>query len=139
MWGLHGTSLFHNGTDFSRYLFSILISKVSWGIGALETVCLTDNEKSHIGDIGHIPSMIFFGVRQKEAIWLRMAGVPRIVANGLADVWKRQKANEPKSYDGIREWVTNLSDSDWKKAIPAESKLTPSDMRLIWRDFAGSI
>ncbi len=122
--------------DFSKYLFSML-STVSWGIGALETVCLTGNEQSHVGDVGHIPSMIFFGVRQKEAIWLRMAGVPRIVANGLADVWKQKIADEPKSYDGIREWVTSLSDSDWKKAIPTGTALTPSDMRLIWQDFTG--
>lgn len=122
--------------DFSKYLFSIL-STVSWGIGALETVCLTGSEQSLIGDIGHIPSMIFFGVRQKEAIWLRMAGVPRIVANGLADLWKQKITDEPKSYDGIREWVASLSDSDWKKAIPIGTTLTPSDMRLIWQDFTG--
>ena len=100
--------------DFSKYLFSIL-STVSWGIGALETVCLLGHEQSQLGDVGHIPSMIFFGVRQKEAIWLRMAGVPRIVANGLADIWQHQKAAEPKSYDAIRKWVASLADSDWKK------------------------
>jgi replicative superfamily II helicase len=122
--------------EFSKYLFSIL-STASWGIGALETVCLTDDERSYTGDIGHIPSMIFFGVRQKEAIWLRMAGVPRIVANGLASVWKQKFTDEPKSYEGIREWVTSLSDSDWQKAIPAGTTLTPGDMRLIWQDFTG--
>ena len=122
--------------EFSKYLFSIL-STASWGIGALETVCLTGDERSHVGDIGHIPSMIFFGVRQKEAIWLRMAGVPRIVANGLADVWKQKNAQEPKSYEGIREWVAGLSDSDWQKALPSGTTLTPKDMRLIWQDFTG--
>ena len=47
-----------------------------------------------------------------------MAGVPRIVANGLADIWKQKIADEPKSYEGIREWVANLSDRDWQKALP---------------------
>ena len=70
-------------------------------------------------------------------IWLRMAGVPRIVANGLAGVWKQKNADEPKSYDAIREWVAGLSDSDWQQAIPPGTTLTPRDMRLIWQDFAG--
>ncbi len=122
--------------EFSKYLFSML-GTVSWGIGALETVCLASNEQVYGGDIGYIPSMIFFGVRQKEAIWLRMAGVPRIVANGLAGVWKRRIANEPKSYHAIREWVADLSDSDWQQVIPPGTSLTPKDMRLIWQDFSG--
>ncbi len=95
-------------TQFSRYLFSIL-SRASWGMGALE----------------------------KEAIWLRMVGVPRVVAGGLANLWKLRGGNEPESYDGIRDWVANLTDRDWQQALPIEASLTPSEMRLIWQSFSG--
>jgi replicative superfamily II helicase len=123
-------------TDFSKYLFSML-SRASWGMGALETVCLSGNERTNWNQVGYIPSMIFFGVPQKEAIWLRMVGVPRIVAGGLADLWKQRFSSEPESYDGIRNWVANLTDSEWKHALPTGTALTPNDMRLIWQSFSG--
>lgn len=81
--------------------------------------------------------MIFFGVDQKEAIWLRMAGVPRVIANPLANVWKEQISQEPSSYQTLRDWVTNLSDNDWQKALPADISLSPQDMRLVWKSLSG--
>ncbi len=121
---------------FSKYLFSIL-NLASWGIGALETVCLSGNERTNWSEVGYVPSMIYFGVPQKEAIWFRMVGVPRIVAGSLADIWKQQSKDEPGSYDSLREWIANLSDKDWQKAIPAQTSLTPQEMRVIWQSFSG--
>lgn len=123
-------------TDFSRYLFSML-GRASWGMGALETVCLSGNEQANWDEVGYVPSMIFFGVPEKEAIWLRMVGVPRVAAGGLADLWKQRMNSEPTSYDMVRNWITNLSDSDWQQALPAEASLTPREMRLIWQSFSG--
>ncbi len=125
--------------EFSSYLFSTLLGKASWGIGALETVCLSGSKQVEWEEIGYIPSMIFFGVQHKEAIWLRMAGVPRVVADGLAQVWQQKRRTEPEGYDDVRNWVSQLTDDDWKDAIPGRTKLTPSDMRLIWQTFAGQI
>ena len=123
--------------NFSRYLFSML-SRASWGMGALETVCLSGNEQTNWNEAGYVPSMIFFGVPQKEAIWLRMVGVPRIAAGGLANLWQRRANSDPESYDGIRDWVTNLTDNDWKQALPPASSLSPGEIRLIWQSFSGS-
>lgn len=122
-------------TKFSKYLFN-LIGKVSWGIGALETVTLSGS-KDIDENVGHIPFMIFYGVRQKEAIWLRMVGVPRIVADGLSDTWRLKQTQSPQNYDDIRSWVSSLSDSEWRKVIPSNTRLTPEDMRVIWSEFSG--
>ncbi len=122
--------------NFSKYLFSLL-SRVSWGIGSLEKICLAGNESMDWSEITYIPSMIFFGVAQKEAIWLRMAGVPRVVAGNLAHLWKDMQRNEPSSYETLRAWVTNLSDREWQKAIPDGVALTSHDMRLIWQSLSG--
>ncbi len=122
-------------SKFSRYLFQ-LIGKVSWGMGALETVSLAGT-KDIDENIGHIPFMIFYGVRQKESIWLRMVGVPRIVADGLGDTWRQKQTQSPQNYDDIRDWVGNLSDSEWRDVIPNTTKLTPQDMRAIWSEFSG--
>lgn len=123
-------------TQFSRYLFKML-SRASWGMGALETVCMSGNEQTNWNEAGYVPSMIFFGVPQKEAIWLRMVGVPRVVTGGLANLWKLREGREPDSYDGIRDWVASLSDVDWQQALPKEASLTPKEMRLIWQSFSG--
>lgn len=90
-----------------------------------------------LGDIGYVPSMIFFGVHRKEAVWLRMVGVPRVVADGLGVLWRNRTGKEPDTYDDIRSWVTDLTDTEWQGAIPANSTLTPSDMRLLWKEFVG--
>ncbi|WP_136625178.1 DEAD/DEAH box helicase [Dictyobacter kobayashii] len=122
--------------DFSNYLFSIL-NRASWGISALQTVCLSSDETINWNTVGYVPSMIFFGVRQKDAVWLRMVGVPRIVANRMASLWQQRMVAEPISYDLVRSWVAQLSDQDWRQVIPAGTTLTPSDMRIIWQVFSG--
>jgi hypothetical protein len=123
--------------EFSKYLHSQLLGRASWGMGALGTVCLSGEEGTAREEAGYVPSMIFFGVRQKEAVWLRMVGVPRVVADGLAAVWKNAERSAPKTYDEIRAWVSKLSDRDWSKAIPDGAALSPSEARLLWHEFSG--
>lgn len=97
--------------DFLSYLFSIL-NRSFWGISALQAVCLTSDEQANWNEVGYVPSMIFFGVRQKDAIWLRMVGVPRIVANRMVFLWRQRVGTEPESYAMVREWVAHLPDTD---------------------------
>jgi replicative superfamily II helicase len=124
-------------SEFSRYLFSQLIGRASWGLGALESVSLATAGEADVADAAYIPSMVFFGVRQPEAIWLRMVGVPRVVADNLATLWRARSVGEPGTYDKIRGWVNGLTESDWRQAIPPGAPVTPQDMRLIWEEFAG--
>jgi len=124
-----------NTTEFCNYLFSRLIGRASWGIGALETISLAGVSQEKWQEVGYIPSMIFFGVQKKEAIWLRMVGVPRVVANSLGQLWQNGLAQDPRTYDDIRKWVTELTDNEWKQAIPKGTELTPDDMRVLWKEF----
>jgi hypothetical protein len=124
-------------TEFSKYLFSQLLGQASWGIGALESVCLAGSKVPVEADVGYVPSMIFFGVKRKEAVWLRTVGVPRIVADSLAQLWERRGGGEPGTYEDLRNWVAGLSDPEWRHALPANGALTPADMRILWHQFAG--
>jgi len=124
-------------SDFSKYLFGTLLGRASWGIGALEGICLAGKDPGQEQDIAYVPSMVFFGVQKKEAIWLRMVGVPRIAAEGLGALWQQQEHEPPDSYDGIRTWVNQLSDDQWQRAIPQGSALTPEDMKAVWHAFTG--
>lgn len=122
---------------FSSYLFSELLGQASWGIGALESVCLAGREVPKDAEAGYVPSMIFFGVNRKEAVWLRTVGVPRIVADRLAGLWQAGGGAEPAAYADLRNWVTKLTDGEWRSVLPPNSSLTPQDMRILWEQFAG--
>lgn len=123
--------------NFSSYLFGRIINSASWGMGALETVSLGDVGTEQWEQIGYLPSMIYFGVRKKEAIWMRMVGVPRVVADSLGDLWQSRKRGEPETFDDLRQWVSTLTDEDWSRAIPKGSSLTARDMNLVWKVFSG--
>ncbi len=116
-------------TNFSRYMYSQLVGKAAWGLGALENICLAGTEQE-VGDAGYVPSMVFFGVKSKEAVWLRTIGVPRALASGLSEKWPAGQV--PESFDDIRHWVSNLNEADWKAAIPKGAQLTPSNCKLLW-------
>lgn len=124
--------------EFSSYLFSTLITNASWGIGALEGLCLAGREEEALNAAAHVPSMIYFGVHSTEALWLRMAGLPRIVAEGAASLWRAQSMKTPNSYNELREWISNIEEHDWKKIIPSKSKISEKSMRIIWAELNGS-
>lgn len=116
--------------EFSRYMHGRLLGNAAWGLGALESICLAGSEADP-GDAGYVASMVFFGVKSKQAVWLRTVGVPRSLADGLSTTWPRNQ--QPHSFDQIRDWVTGLSDQDWRGAIPAGASLTPADCRTLWK------
>lgn len=120
--------------EFSRYLYGTLISKAAWGVGALEGICI-GNKTDRDEDYNYISSMIFFGVKSKEAVWFRMAGVPRSFANELSNLWIVSKGGRPNSYQEMRDWVSGLQESEWTKVISKNSPLTPKQSKLIWENF----
>ena len=119
--------------DFSSYLYGGLLGRASWGLGALEAVCFAGRDAGR-GQEGYVPSMIYFGVDTQEAVWLRMAGVPREAARGAAQLWSAQVRRQPESFRQIREWVSSLSDADWDTAVRSQG-MPGEDMRRVWDAF----
>lgn len=86
--------------------------------------------------MGHIPSLIFYGVRSKEAALLRMAGVPRIAAEGLAGRW-RELQPDASSFPAVRQWVDQLPVEAWDQAVAERDMVSGSDARAVWTALAG--
>jgi len=135
----------HEGDDedkkvaaFSQYLFSTLVTNASWGIGALEGLCLAGQDKASDSGAAHVPSMIYFGVQSKEAVWLRMVGLPRIVAEGAAELWRERKLSQPASYKELRGWISGFSQKDWASALQKNPAISPENMKLIWNELSGA-
>jgi superfamily II DNA/RNA helicase len=125
--------------ESNNYLFSKIVGLASWGLGALETVCLGDSDQKEWAKVGHVPALVYYGVSSREAVWLRMIGVPRTFANALGREWSAQGRAEPESYDAIRSWVAGLADDDWSKAVPSASNLDPRKCRLLMRVLSGAL
>jgi hypothetical protein len=118
----------------SHYLHSRLVGQVPWGMGALQRVTLRD--EGALAEVGHIPSLIFYGVRSKEAALLRMAGVPRIAAEGLAGRW-RDAELDTTTFPDLRRWVNQLPLEAWDEAVADREVVSGSDARAVWSALAG--
>ena len=118
----------------SHYLHSRLVGQVPWGMGALQRVTLREEEE--LAQVGHIPSLIFYGVRSREAALLRMAGVPRIAAEGLAHRW-RDAQQQTRSFPELRQWVGGLALDAWDEAVADRDAVSGTDARAVWTALAG--
>jgi hypothetical protein len=118
----------------SHYLHGSLVGQVPWGMGAVQRLAL--GEAEGLAEVAHVPSLVFYGVQTKEAATLRMAGVPRIAAEGLARAWRDQD-RAAESFDDVRGWLHRLGDGDWGDALDAESPLTGPECKRVWRVLAG--
>jgi helicase len=118
-----------------HYLYSQLVGQVPWGMGAIRRLALRSEED--LRSVGHVPSLVFYGVRTREAAALRMAGVPRIAAEGLGAQWREGEHGAPRSFDGLRSWLKDLSIDQWKDALPADSPLDGAACRRVWSVLAG--
>jgi helicase len=131
-YGPEGTP-YAKSAKFASYLYSTLASNASWGMGALQKVAWAGTEVAP-GDIAaYIPSMVFYGVSTREAIWMRMAGLPREAANRAAALWAERGLSAPRSYADLRSFVSSLSAGDWDR-YAGSSNVDGEQMRLLWSE-----
>ncbi len=111
-------------TEFVKKMNDIRF-KASWGLSALEGI-VRGNED--IKD-SHIPSLVYFGVDNKEALAFRMIGAPRALSFSLQNILDKN-LNE-YSYKGLRKRVNSLTNSDWDGLKPSNSSLTGMEWKRI--------
>jgi len=111
-------------TDFVKKMNDIRF-KASWGLSALEGIV---KGKEDIKD-SHIPSFVYFGVDNEEALAFRMIGAPRALSFSLPNVLDK-KLNE-YSYKSLRNRVNSLTNSDWDGLKPSNSSLSGMEWKRI--------
>lgn len=117
----------------SHYLHSRLVGQLPWGIGAIQRMAGIQQEQ---GDAASVPSFVFFGVSSREAAQLRMVGVPRIAADGLATL-QRAEQRAFATFEELRGWVASVSPTEWQRHLGDASVLTGADCQRSWRVLAG--
>jgi hypothetical protein len=108
---------------------------VPWGMGAVQRLALQDADMQAVG---HVPSLVFYRVRTKEAAALRMAGVPRIAAEGLGQQRVNDLHTETSSFKDMRDWLIDRSLREWEQALPTGSPLDGGGCRQVWSVLAGA-
>ena len=117
----------------SHYLHSKLVGQLPWGIGAIQRLAGIQKEQ---GDAASVPSFVFFGVSSREAAQLRMVGVPRIAAEGLA-VHQRAEQRTFATFGELRQWVASIPASEWQRNLTEDSVLTGAECQRSWEVLAG--
>jgi hypothetical protein len=118
-----------------HYLYSKLVGQVPWGMGAVQRLAIGDEQD--LREVGHVPSLVFYGVGTREAAALRMAGVPRIAAEGLGRMWSDEGQGGARGFDEVRGWLANRSKDDWQASLPPESPLDGEGCQRVWAVLAG--
>ncbi len=111
-------------TEFVKKMNEIRF-KASWGLSALEGIV---RGKEEIKD-SHIPSLVYFGVDNEEALAFRMIGAPRALSFSLQKIL--DKNVNDYSYKSLRSRVNSLTNSDWDGLKPSNSSLSGMEWKRI--------
>lgn len=132
-YGDESQTAYARSAKFASYLYSTLASNASWGMGALQRVAWAGTAPTE-EDIGaYVPSMVFYGVNTREAIWMRMVGLPREAARRAASAWSAAGRSEPESYSELRNFVDSLGAEDWDR-YSGNSSVSGEQMKLLWSE-----
>jgi len=111
-------------TDFVKKMNEIRF-KASWGLSALEGIVRGNMD---IKD-SYIPSLVYFGVDNEEALAFRMIGAPRALSFSLPKIL--DKNLNTYSFKSLRSRVSNLKNSDWDGLKPLNSSLSGMEWKRI--------
>lgn len=130
-------------SEACKGIYKALVNNGVWGLAALSKLPgsginwdeLPDQEKRKIN---LLPAFLYHGVDTEEAVLMRMNQVPRSVAKRLGERM-RQDAGTTRTLtvSEALEFVKNLQPAEWQLARPAQSTLSGSQYREVWRQLSG--
>lgn len=122
-------------TDCCKNLFGKLTQTASWGLSALQSMTLPENfdqlPEGEQQELRNLPARVFYGVNSDEAIVLRLLGVPRGAAPGLAKRLGLASTRQPISQ--LRAQLAKEDASNWRAAVGEKGE----DFYRVWRILEG--
>lgn len=100
-------------TRCCQRMFGSILPGVSWGLSALQALSLSRaGPDAEVSDLGKdVPAFVFYGVNSREAVALRLFGVPRAAATALA------KSREGESAAQLRASLAASTEADWHASM----------------------
>lgn len=125
----------YNGDVYKciSHINSVVSNLIPWGIRGIQHVSFTGLNDNIWEELDLVPSMIYHGVKTREAIALRMLNIPRFIAEGLVKQWEVQK----DSNDDIFNWIERSTSKEWDNALPKNSKISGEECKFIWQVLEG--
>ena len=118
-------------TTCGQNLFGKLTQTAAWGLGALLSITGSDLGDEEFQLLKNLPSCVYYGVNDDAAISLRLLGVPRAAAAGLAnsmgDVFGQPLTS-------VRERLRSMDESSWQQAL---GQREGDVYRKVWRVLEG--
>lgn len=129
-------------TDACRAIYRTIVNSGTWGIAALSRVSGLDfdglSEAEH-RRINALPAMIYHGVRTEDAVLMRMNAAPRSVAENLGKLYRETVGEHEGRYSVAQahEFLKNLSEDDWHRAVPDNAALSGCGYKRLWNVLSG--
>jgi hypothetical protein len=120
-------------------LFGKFAPTVAWGLSAMQALTLRgvfdDLDDTRQRELRNLPSFAFYGVNSESAVALRLLGVPRSAAHGLAEgLGLPATGAVGASIPELRARLTSMTDQAWATAM---GDLGPAYRRM-WNILNGS-
>lgn len=127
-------------------IFGNIAPTISWGISALQSLTLgpivEELGEDAISQLRNLPAYAFYGVGDENSIALRLLGVPRTAAPGLAQLWNpgdsdssREATERTVNLGRLRARLRSSQENEWVQALGDRGR----DYFRIWQILQGSI
>ncbi|MDP2833066.1 MAG: DEAD/DEAH box helicase [Pseudomonadota bacterium] len=125
----------HALTECCRNLYGRLAQTTSWGLAALQTMTFKDRfdalPESEQQTLRNLPARVFYGVGDDGSVALRLLGVPRGAASGLAR--GLELSARPVALSQLRADLGRENGANWARHLGA----TGNDQYRVWRILEG--
>lgn len=112
-------------TDFITYMNQLRF-KASWGLSALEGI--VKGNENEMRD-SYIPSYVYYGVDNSNALAMRMLGIPRSLSSSLSGIISGSMSEY--SFSKLRRLINSLTVDNWDEFRPLNSKLSGEEWKYI--------
>jgi len=118
-------------TKCGKNLFGKLTQTAAWGLGALLSITGSELSEDQLRSLRNLPSRVYYGVNDDEAIALRLLGVPRTAAPRLATSMGNITEQPLTS---VRSRLRSMDEAGWQQALGQREGVV---YREIWRVLEG--
>ncbi|MDE0001471.1 MAG: DEAD/DEAH box helicase [Rhodospirillaceae bacterium] len=118
-------------TSCGQNLFGKLSQTAAWGLGALLSITAGDLDEDRRREVNNLPSRVYYGVDSDAAIALRLLGVPRSAASGLANAMGDVLSG---SLGEVRNRLRRMDEVSWRRAL---GETEGAVYRKVWRVLEG--
>lgn len=118
-------------TVCGQNLFGRLTQTAAWGLGALLSITGSGLSEDQLRSLNNLPSRVYYGVNDDNAIMLRLLGVPRTAATALATSIGNV-LDQP--LNRVRTYLREMNETNWQHALGQQKGVI---YQKVWRVLEG--